>query len=142
MFAGSTVFAQAGGSNDAVSWNYSAKKVAADTYEVHMTATVKAGWHIYAQAGGDGPVYTSFSFTKSPLFALTGPVKEVGKKVSVFEKAFNSKVNYYENTVDFVQTVKLKASVKTKLVGKVSFMTCNDHECLPPSDLDFAVPIS
>ena len=59
----------------------------------------------------------------------------------VFETAFKSEVRYYENAVDFVQTVKVRSDVKTNLAGKVEFMVCNDHECLPPTDVDFSIPL-
>ena len=129
-------------SSKQVNWVYSAKKVADKTYEIHMTATIGGDYHLYAQdAGGDGPIPTTFSFTKSPLLALDGAVKEKGQIVKKFESAWNHNVNYYEKTVDFVQVVKLKSNVKTTLAGKVEFMVCNDKECLPPADVDIKVNI-
>lgn len=129
-------------SSTQVRWTYTTKKIAAKTYEVHMTATIGGDFHMYAQnVGGDGPIPTSFKFTKSPLFTLEGPVREVGKMVKKFETAWNHDVNYYEGTVDFVQVVKLKTSAKTALAGQVEFMVCDDHQCLPPSDVDFKANI-
>ena len=139
VLSGTLAIAQ---SSKQVSWVYSAKKVADKTYEIHMTATIGGDYHLYAQdAGGDGPIATTFNFTKSPLFALDGAVKEKGQIVKKFESAWNHNVNYYEKTVDFVQVVKLKSNVKTTLAGKVEFMVCNDKECLPPADVDIKVNI-
>src|ERR1700689_117970 len=119
LLTGSLAIAQ---SNKQVSWVWSAKKIADRTYEVHMTATIGGDFHLYAQdAGGDGPIATAFTFTKSPLFALDGMVKENGKVVQKFEDAWKHNVRYYEKTVDFVQVVKLKSSAKTNLAGKVEF---------------------
>jgi hypothetical protein len=129
-------------SSKQVNWTWSARKIADKTYEVHMTATIGGDFHMYAQdAGGDGPIPTTFSFTKSPLFILDGGVKEKGQQIKKFETAWNHDVKYYEKTVDFVQIVKLKSNVKTSLAGKVEFMVCNDHECLPPADVDIKVNI-
>jgi len=129
-------------SNKQVNWTWSAKKIADRTYEVHMTATIGGDFHLYAQdAGGEGPIATSFTFSKSPFFILNGIVKENGKLVQKYEEAWKHNVRYYERTVDFVQVVKLKSDVKTNLAGKVEFMVCNDHECLPPADVDIKVPI-
>src|SRR5580704_93982 len=120
---GTLVIAQ---SSKQVNWVYSAKKVADKTYEIHMTATIGGDYHLYAQdAGGDGPIPTSFTFTKSPLFTLDGEVKEKGQMVKKFESAWNHDVKYYERTVDFVQVVHLKSNIKTDLAGKVEFMVCN-----------------
>jgi hypothetical protein len=139
ILTGSLAMAQ---SSKQVSWTYSAKKIAPMTYEVHMTAAIGGDYHLYAQdAGGDGPIPTTFTFTKSPLFALTGAVQEKGQLIKKFESAWSHDVKYYEKTVDFVQVVKLKSNIKTNLAGKVNFMVCNDHECLPPADVDIKVNI-
>jgi thiol:disulfide interchange protein DsbD len=138
LLAVSTVFAQ---STKQVKWTWSAKKIADKTYEVHLSATIGGDYHMYAQNGGDGPVSTSFTFTKNPLLVLTGKPKEVGKMTKKFEDAFKSEVRYYEKEVDFVQVVKLKGNAKTSLAGKVEFMVCNDRQCLPPATVDFSVNV-
>lgn len=139
LLAGGLVMAQ---SSKEVHWVYSAKKIAPRTYEVHMTATIGGDFHMYAQdAGGDGPIPTAFSFNRSPLINLDGKVKENGKLVSKYEDAWKHNVRYYERTVDFVQVVRLRSNAKTDLSGKVEFMVCDDHECLPPADVDIKVPI-
>ncbi len=138
--SGGAIMAQSGSATQ-VHWNYSAKKIGDKTYEVHMVASIGGGWHMYSQKAGEGPVPTSFTYTKSPLITLDGETKEVGKMKTVHEAAFNSDVHYYENTVEFVQVVKLKSNAKTNIAGKVEFMVCNDHECLPPTDVDFKVAI-
>jgi hypothetical protein len=129
-------------SSKQVQWTYSAKKVADKTYEVHMTVTINGDYHIYAQdAGGDGPVATSFSFIKTPLLLLDGKVKESGKLIKKFETAWSHDVKYYEKNVDFVQTVTAKSGAKSNLTGKVEFMVCNDKQCLPPSEVDIKVSV-
>ena len=32
-----------------VLWSFSSKKIADKTYEVHLTATIQKGWHMYSQ---------------------------------------------------------------------------------------------
>jgi DsbC/DsbD-like thiol-disulfide interchange protein len=68
-------------------------------------------------------------------------VKEVGKMVKKYESVWNGNVSYYEKSVNFVQTVKLRGSAKTNLAGKVEFMVCDDKLCLPPSEIEFSVNI-
>jgi thiol:disulfide interchange protein DsbD len=140
LLAGGALWAQDGSASQ-VSWTYTAKKIGAGTFEVHMLAHIGGNWHIYAQNAGDGPISTSFTFTKNPLVTVSGLTREVGKMKTVYETAFKSNVHYYESTVDFVQVIKLKSSIKTNLAGKVEFMVCNDKECLPPSDVDFKIPL-
>ena len=128
-------------SSKQVDWTFTSKKVAEKTYEVSISANIKGNWHIYSQDGGEGPVSTTFTFTKNPLVSLEGKTKESGKMKKVHEEAFGSDVRFYEKSVDFVQVVKLKGNVKTNVVGKVEFMVCNDRECLPPAEIEFKVNI-
>jgi thiol:disulfide interchange protein DsbD len=138
LLVGSLVMAQ---SSKEVTWNYTSKKIADKTYEIHMTATIGGNYHMYSQNNGDGPVPTSFKFTTNPLLALNGKVKEAGQLVKKMESAWGHDVLYYEKTVDFIQVVKLKSNVKTSFAGQVEFMVCNDTQCLPPADVDFKVNI-
>ncbi len=131
-------------SSKQVQWSFLAKKIAEKTYAVHMTATINGDYHLYAQdVGAEGPIPTSFTFVKSPLLVLDGKVKEYGKLIKKFETAWvpPHDVNYYEKTVDFVQVVKVKGTVKTNFAGKVEFMVCNDKLCLPPSEVEIKVNI-
>ena len=136
------VFAAMAQSNKEVKWVFSAKKIADKTYEVHLTANINGDWHLYAQnVGVDGPVPTTFTFTKNPLLSFDGKVKELGKVIKKKEEVWGGVVNYYENTVDFVQVVKIKGSAKTSLAGKVEFMVCNDSKCLPPAEIPFSINV-
>jgi len=129
-------------SSKQVQWTYSAKKISDKVYEIHMTAAINGDYHLYAQhVGVDGPVPTTFTFTKNPLLTLQPGVKEVGKIVRKEEAVWKGTVSYFEKSVDFVQVVKLKGNAKTNLAGKVEFMVCNEKQCLPPADIDFNVSI-
>jgi thiol:disulfide interchange protein DsbD len=68
-------------------------------------------------------------------------VKEVGKLETRFEDVFNVDTKFFNDKVEFVQVVTLKANVKTSLTGSVEFMTCNDKECLPPKSVDFSIAL-
>ena len=125
-----------------VKWNFSAKKINATTYEVHLTAKIEDEWHIYSQTTPDGgPVATSISFNKNPLLSLDGTVKESGKLEEHFEELFGVQVKQFSDKVDFIQIVKLKSSAKTNVTGSVEFMTCNDHQCMPPKTVKFNISL-
>ena len=129
-------------SNKQVKWAFSSKKITDNTYEVHMTATINGNFHMYAQnVGVEGPLPTAFVFTKNPLLQLDGKVKETGKLVKKYESTWSGNVNYYEKTVNFIQTVKVRGTAKTNIAGKVEFMVCDDKLCLPPAEVEFSVNI-
>ena len=124
-----------------VKWTYTAKKIADKTYELHLTATIDGNWHMYSQDTGEGDQQTVISFTTNPLVSFDGKVKEVGKLEKSFDKNFNSVQKYYGKNVDFVQKVKIKSAIATVVKGSVSFMVCNDRQCLPPRDVPFTFNI-
>jgi hypothetical protein len=130
------------GSAKQVKWTATAKKTGDKQYELKLTASISGDFHMYAQeAGVEGPVPTSISFTPNPLLIIDGKAIEVGKKITKVEKAWDGKVNFYEKTVTFTQKIKAKTKAKTNIIGKVEFMVCNDEVCLPPSEYAFKVPI-
>jgi len=125
-----------------VEWSATSKKISDKTYEVHITATIDNGWHIYSQTTPDGgPIPTSITFTKNPLVIVEGKAKEVGKLEKHHEPLFGVDVKQFSKTVDFVQLVKLKAPVKTSMNVAVEFMVCNDKQCLPPSTRKLSVAL-
>ena len=127
---------------DPVQWAFTAKKINATTYEVHLTANIESGWHLYSQTTPDGgPIPTSIEFAKNPLLIFDGTAKEVGKLEQRHEELFGVDVKQFSRKVDFVQVVKLKGKAKTSLNGSVEFMTCNDHECLPPKSQKFSIAL-
>jgi len=126
-----------------VTWSFTAKKIADKTYEVHATANVQNGWHLYAQVQPEDAVVnpTEYLFKANPLFSLDGKAKEVGKMELVKDSRLGISANQYSGNVDFVQKIKLKANVKTTAVGSIEFQTCNDKRCLPAKKVDFSVAL-
>ena len=125
-----------------IAWTFTCKAIDGNTYEVSMSANIEDGWHIYSQSTPEGgPVPTAISFAKNPLVSLVGQPKEVGKLEQRHEELFGVDVKQFSGKVVFVQVVKLKGKAKTALSGSVYFMTCNDHECLPPVTRKFEIAL-
>lgn len=134
-FLSVSAFAQ---SKDYVKWSFTAEKKSDKEYVLTITATIDKPWHLYSQTTPDnGAQPTIFTFKTNPLLIMTGIPKENGKLVQKHEEVFNADVKYYEGTVQFVQTVKLKSAVKTNISGTVKYMICNDNLCLPPKSISF-----
>ncbi|HEU4574198.1 MAG TPA: protein-disulfide reductase DsbD domain-containing protein [Chitinophagaceae bacterium] len=126
-----------------VSWSFTTKKIADKTFEVHMTANIQPGWHLYSQTQPDDAIAipTGVTIQKNPLVMLDGKVKEAGKLEKFHDAKLGVSANQYSSKVDFVQVVKLKANVKTNVSGSVEFQTCDDKKCLPPKTVNFSVTI-
>jgi DsbC/DsbD-like thiol-disulfide interchange protein len=128
---------------DPVSWTFSAKKISEKVFEVHLTASIQRGWHLYSQVQpGDAVAQpTTISINKNPLLLLEGNPKEVGKMEKFTDASIGISAHQYSERVDFVQVVKLKAAAKTNISGIVEFQTCDDKKCLPPKKLNFNVAL-
>ncbi|NOW95036.1 protein-disulfide reductase DsbD domain-containing protein [Mucilaginibacter sp. SG564] len=123
-----------------VSWSFGVKKTSATEAVVMFKATIDNGWHIYSQHVKDGgPVKTSFTFKSSPDYTLIGSTTE-SKSITRREEAFHMDVSFFENKVIFQQKIRIKKRQMT-VNGTLEYMTCNDHQCLPPEDIDFSVAV-
>lgn len=129
---------------DPIKWAYSSKKIADKTYEIHLTATVQNTWHLYSQLQPEDAINqpTEIIFKKNPLISCSGKIKEIGKMKLFKDEKLKISANQYADRVDFVQIIKLKANVKTNIIGSVEYQTCNDKKCLPPKKIDFTVAIN
>ena len=125
-----------------VTWNFTAKSLGNNTWELHCTATIGAGWHIYSQFTPDGgPVPTELTFSPNPILEKQGVAKEQGKLEQHNEPLFGVDVKQFSNKVDFIQSVKIRAKVKTSVTGKLKYMACNDSQCLPPKEVPFNITL-
>lgn len=123
-----------------VHWAYGFKKTSATEAIIFMKATIDEGWHIYSQNMKDGgPVQTKFTFLVAKGYTLVGKTIEP-TPITHFEKAFSMDVSYFATTVTFQQKIKLSAGQAT-VEGTLEYMTCNDHQCLPPEDIEFSVAV-
>jgi thiol:disulfide interchange protein DsbD len=127
-----------------VSWTFSAKKTGDKTYEIHMTAKIISGWHIYSQNQPDDAIAypTAITINNNPLLKLNGSVKEIGKLEKYKDQTVGATNHQYSSKVDFVQVVKIKSSAKTNITGNVEFQTCDDKKCLPPKTVPFNVALN
>ncbi len=126
-----------------VNWTFSSKKISPAVYEIHLTASIFPGWHLYSQEQPADAIAvpTSFTFSKNPLLQFDGKVKEVGKLEKFKDEKLDVSANQYSRKVDFVQKVTLKGKAKTAVTGKLEFQTCDDKKCLPPKTVSFTVPL-
>ena len=122
---------------DPVKFKSELKTLAADEAEVVFTAAIDKGWHVYSTDLGDGgPISATFNVEKIFGAEVVGKLKPVGKEISTFDKLFEMKVRYFENTAQFVQKLKLTGGAY-QLEGYLEYGACNDENCLPPTQVPF-----
>jgi len=138
LFATMAVSAQ-----NPVTWTFTSKKLSNGNYEIHMTATIEKGWHLYSQTQPEDAIAipTTFAVTSNPLIEVIGKIKEDGKMEKFHDSQLDISANQYSKTVNFVQTIKLKGKAKTSFSGSVEYQTCDDKKCLPAKTVNFKVAL-
>ncbi len=124
-----------------VKWSYSSEKTADGEANILIKAKIDKGWHLYSQFIEDGgPIPTSFKFKPSADYTLVGKVSESPKAVDAFDPNFSMQIAWHEKAVTFTQKIKLKKD-QTTVSGVLEFMVCNDSKCLPPTEVEFSIPV-
>ena len=121
-----------------VTWSFRSEKTGDNTFELVMTAEMDKGWHLYAmdiEAGG--PIPTSFTFEPGAGFTLSGKTVEVTKPEVKYDNSFSMNIGMHSGKAEFRQKVTASKSPVT-VKGYVTFMSCDDKQCLSPRDIEFA----
>ncbi|MCX6245774.1 MAG: thioredoxin family protein [Bacteroidetes bacterium] len=127
-----------------VKWSFKVEQTKPDEATLLLIATVDPGWHIYAQDNPpppDGPISTSFTFTKSKNYQLSGKViepKAIEEKDPQFE---NSLLRYFEHKAVFKQKIRVLGKENFEVKGSLEFMCCNDRSCIPPEEVEFSYSV-
>lgn len=122
-----------------VQWSFNAEKVSEKEYDIVFTAKIDDGWAVYSQylESDAGPIPTSIEFDSSGL-ELVGKATEAGNKKEAFDQIFGMNLAKFNKRARITQRVKVESGAKS-VKGFLTFMTCNDKSCLPPTDVDFDI---
>ena len=121
-----------------VKWKGSVEKVSDTEYNLIYNAAIQNHWHLYSQhlpEGGALP--TEFIYNKEQVgtaFELSQKDAAESKSITHFDKVFEMDMTYFDHKATFVQRIVLKDPTVTKILGEVSFQTCNDTSCLFESE--------
>ncbi len=121
-----------------VKWSWQIEKLSETEFNLIFKAKIDKTWAIYSQFVGEGgPIPTSFTFDEGAHFKLIGKTTEGGKLKKGFDKVFEMEVAKFHDEAIFTQKVKILDPSKP-ITGFLTFMTCDDTRCLPPTDEDFS----
>lgn len=124
-----------------VSWTLSQERLSDNEFMLIYEADIDEGWYVYSQYLDDGgPIPTSFFYDDNENAKVAETAEEIGKAKSGFDSMFEMEVTKYANKVIFKQKVKIEAN--TSLTGYLTYMTCDDEKCLPPTDEDFSFDLT
>jgi thiol:disulfide interchange protein DsbD len=99
---------------------------------LHFTATLKPGLHIFTVVplpeGQAGYLPTKLEFEDvNGQYAAVGKLTEQGKRITKFDDIFEVNVHYFEQTVTFIQRIKILKPNPTF----IRFQVCSETQCLP-----------
>jgi thiol:disulfide interchange protein len=124
-----------------VTWSFGSEKTADNKFDIVMTADIDNGWHLYAMDIAEGgPIATSFTFEEPSGYTMDGKPVAIDKPEVKFDNSFGMDIGMHSVKAGFRQKITVTqypASVK----GFVTFMSCDDKQCLPPRDVEFSVVI-
>ncbi len=122
-----------------VKWTITSEHLGGEEHNLIFKAKMDAPWTVYSQWTSDeGPFPTTITY-ESEGFETLGKSVETGHKKEGFDKMFDVDVIKFLPDQPFTITQKVKAPSGTEVTGYLTFMTCNEEMCLPPSDVEFAL---
>ena len=129
-----------------VTWTYSKEQISESKYELIFEADIEEGWAIYSNDiknnGVDCdieicPLPVSFLFDESNDFVLVDNlIEDKENKKTSFDPIFQMEVTKFSKKAIFRQVIEL-INDNVIVSGYLTFMTCDDTKCLPPTDVDF-----
>ena len=106
--------------------------------QIVFTGNIDAGWHVYStDLPSGGPISATFNVEKIQGAELMGKLTPQGKEIENFDKVFEMKLRYFENTATFVQKFKI-TDASYQIEGYLEYGACNDENCLPPKEVPFS----
>lgn len=127
-----------------VKWSFKVEQTKPEEATLLLVAKIDHGWHLYAQHNPpppDGPISTSFQFTKTKNYELAGNVieqKPIEEKDEMFD---NQILRYFSHEAVFKQKIKIIAVKDFTVNGVLEFMCCDNKQCLPPTEVEFSFSI-
>lgn len=129
-------------SNPHVTWKASAKKTAPNTYTLTLSATIAEHWYVYSQylESDEGPIPTQVVLEDNSPWKTTEAPQESGEQIKGYDELFGMTITKYKHRLVIQQTLTTQ-QVPTTIKGYITFMSCDDHQCLPPTDVPFEVDL-
>ena len=124
-----------------VAWSFKSEKIAEKSYDIVMTATIDDTWHLYAiDLPEGGPTPTSFTFDTPEGYTLEGRPVAVNQPEVKFDSSLDMDLGLHSGIAEFRQRISI-SKLPVTVSGFVTFMSCDDRQCLPSRDLEFSVNI-
>ena len=120
-----------------VKFSVEQKKISDSEIELVFTGTADPGWHVYSTDIADGgPTAATITFETQEGVKPAGKLTPKGKVLTKHDALFDMQVSYMEGKAVFSQKLKITAP-QYKVSGYLTFGSCNDENCMPPTNVEF-----
>ena len=120
-----------------VKWSFKVEQSSPGEATLLLIAKIDKSWHLYSQdIPPDGPIPTTFTFTKSADYELVGKVTE-SKPIIENDPLFKMDLKFFADKAIFKQKVKILSNKPFTIKGVLEFMCCDDKQCIPPTEVEF-----
>lgn len=121
-----------------VKFSVSQKQLSDSEFEIVFTGKVDAGWHVYSTDMPDGgPTSATINFDEKAGVEPVGKLVARGNVHTKFDNMFGMQVSYMEGTAVFAQKMRITGTTYS-VKGYLNYGACNDENCMPPTDVEFA----
>ncbi|MDY3295822.1 MAG: cytochrome c biogenesis protein CcdA [Bacteroidaceae bacterium] len=125
--------------NSPVRFDVKTERVASDELQVIFSAHMEPGWHVYSSRMEEGgPTVASFHLEECRGVKVIGPLESKGKLKEKYDDLFEMRVSYMEGSAVFVQRVRIE-NKDYSATGYLEYGACNETNCLPPTQVPFAL---
>ena len=126
---------------DPVKWDYRIEQISQDEFDIIFKAEIEDGWTVYSMYIEEGgPVPTSIWYESEGVVENKGDAVETGHRKEGMDPIFEMKVIKFLDDEDYQVRQRVKVlDPSKKLTGYLTYMTCDDERCLPPTDVDFEI---
>ena len=118
-------------------WALPATAHAGEAVTVTVKAQIDPGWHVYSVVpAATGPATTALT-TLGDAVPLGTTTEDT--PIQKFDPNFQTQVAYHENAATFTRQFQIKSAALSVMLH---YQTCNDHVCLPPTDVSLPIALS
>ena len=115
--------------------------VTGQTVTVTVQTTVGAGWHIYSVVPSPGGPFPTDLSDAGPGWQALSPAQEDAPQ-RLHDPNFGIDVGYHEKTATFQRQFRVTANGPTLPTITIHYQTCNDRECLPPTQMTLPLTVA
>ncbi len=125
-----------------VVWDIQFRKISENEVDIVATATIADHWYIYSQTMNPdlGPQPSLISFADSANLEIITSEETATQSDYILDghdEVFDMNVKKFKHDMTITQRLKVKDPSKT-ISGYLTYMTCDNSQCRPPTDIDFS----